>query len=133
MKARIADEDACVGLVAEHMEAVEGDIMERLGEISEDVVAGEISLFELLNAALPKETGVRPRELREADKDYLVGIVKRDWDIRHMNLIDHQRTAGFGHVCHSTIVQALHEHGIQAYGEEWKFILMPENKITGFE
>ncbi|RPB05483.1 hypothetical protein L873DRAFT_1899051 [Choiromyces venosus 120613-1] len=50
-----------------------------------------------------------------------------------MNLIDFQRTAGFGHVCPSTILKALHECGIQAYREEWKFILKPENKVTRFQ
>jgi len=133
MEARIAEEDACVGLVEENVAEVEENIMERLREISEDVMAREISWLELLKAAVPKETGVRPRKLSEADKDYLVGMVKRDWDTRHMNLIDLQRTVGFGHVCPSTILKALHEPGIRAYRQKWKFILKPENKITRFQ
>ncbi|RPA90925.1 hypothetical protein L873DRAFT_1838836 [Choiromyces venosus 120613-1] len=131
--AKIAEEDVCARVLEEDVTEIEEDIMERLGEISVDVMAGEIGLLELLKAAVPKKTGVRPRKLSEADKDYLIGIVKRDWRTRHMNLIDLQRTAGFGHVCPSTILKALHECGIQAYREEWKFILKPENKVTRFQ
>ncbi|RPB05913.1 hypothetical protein L873DRAFT_1796759, partial [Choiromyces venosus 120613-1] len=73
--AKIAEEDVCARVLEEDVTEIEEDIMERLGEISVDVMAGEIGLLELLKAAVPKKTGVRPRKLREADKDYLVGIV----------------------------------------------------------
>ncbi|KAG0136970.1 hypothetical protein HOY82DRAFT_598398 [Tuber indicum] len=83
---RRAEESVGMRLVEEEVEEAEEDIMERLGEISKDVMVGEIN------------------------KDYLVGIVKRDWNTYHMNLIDLQRTAGYGHVCSSTILKASREH-----------------------
>ncbi|KAG0131868.1 hypothetical protein HOY82DRAFT_607208 [Tuber indicum] len=110
-EARRAEESVCVRLVEEEVKEAEEDIMERLGEINKNVMVGEISLLEQLKV-VPKKTEVRPRKLSEADKDHLVGIVKQDWNTHHMNLIDLQRTAGFGHVCPSTMLKALHERRI---------------------
>ncbi|KAG0123963.1 hypothetical protein HOY82DRAFT_635811 [Tuber indicum] len=91
-EARRAEESVYVRLVEEEVEEGEEDIMERLREISEDNWLEKLVYLSY--------------------KDYLVGIVKWDWNTHHMNLIDLQRTAGFGHVYSSTILKALHEHGI---------------------
>jgi len=44
-----------------------------------------------------------------------------------MKLIDIRREAGLSHVSDSTVMRALHEQGIKAYREEFKFILKDEN------
>jgi len=44
-----------------------------------------------------------------------------------MELIDIRREAGLSHVSDSTVMRALHEQGIKAYREEFKFILKDEN------
>lgn len=55
--------------------------------------------------------------------------VKRDWATRHMSLIEIQEATGFNHVSLMAILNALHERGIKAYREEFKFILKPESKV----
>jgi hypothetical protein len=44
-----------------------------------------------------------------------------------MRVIDLRREALLSHISDSTILRALHEQGIQAYREEFKFILQPHN------
>ena len=44
-----------------------------------------------------------------------------------MKLIDIRREAVLSHVSDSTVMRALHEQGIKAYREEFKFILKDEN------
>lgn len=92
------------------------------------VAEEEVSLLELLAASKPGITTGRPRKLTEADKDHLVVVVKRDWATRHMSLVEIQQEAGFGHIAASTVLNALHERGIKAYREEFKFILKSQNK-----
>lgn len=59
----------------------------------------------------------------------MIRTVKRDWGTRHMSLTEIQCEARLGHVSKSTVLRALHERGLKAYREEFKFILTPENKL----
>jgi hypothetical protein len=94
------------------------------------VACEEISLTELLAAAAPdKPPGQRPK-LSQADKDRLISVVKRNWETRHMSLVELQLEAGLSHVSPSTVLKALNERGIKSYREEWKFILKPEDKVN---
>ncbi|KAA8896134.1 hypothetical protein FN846DRAFT_966290 [Sphaerosporella brunnea] len=70
----------------------------------------EVPLSELLAAAKPRVSTGRPQALSEQEKDIL-------------------EVTGFNHVSLMTILNALHERGIKAYREEFKFILKPENKV----
>lgn len=82
--------------------------------------------MELLAGAKPGITTGRPPKLTEADKDHLIEVV--NWETRHMSSVEIQQKAGLGHVATTTVLKALHERGIKAYREEYKFILKPENK-----
>ncbi|KAA8913099.1 hypothetical protein FN846DRAFT_886784 [Sphaerosporella brunnea] len=95
------------------------------------VAEEEVPLGELLAASKPGVPTGRPPKLTEVDKDELVAIVKRDWATRHMSLVEIKQTAGprFENVSETIILAALHERGIKAYREDFKFILKAEDKL----
>lgn len=97
-----------------------------------DLLSEEFSLLELISKDCldPDARSGRPKALSEEEKDQLVATVKRDFNTRRMKLVDLRREAELSHVCDTTVYNALYEHGIKAYQEEFKFILSPENKAT---
>ncbi|RPA90588.1 hypothetical protein L873DRAFT_402325 [Choiromyces venosus 120613-1] len=64
----------------------------------------------------------------EQGKDSLVTFVKRNFMTRRMKLVDIWQEAGLSHVCNGTVFNALVECRLEAYREEFKFILSPECK-----
>lgn len=70
----------------------------------------------------------RPAVLSEVEKKKLVDVARGDFKTRRMRLVDLQREAGLGQICRTTALKALHENGIKAYQEDFKFILTGENK-----
>lgn len=92
----------------------------------------EVSLLELISKDCldPDARSGRPKALSEEEKDRLIATVKRDFDTRRMKLVDLRQEAGLSHVSDSTVYKALREQEIKAYWEEFKFILLPENKTT---
>ena len=57
-----------------------------------------------------------------------MAFIKRDFDTRRIQMNDIQREAGFSHVSVKTLLRALKERKIGAYHEEFKPILIAENK-----
>ena len=72
----------------------------------------------------------RPPSLTVLEKKTFVNMAKRDFQSRRMRIIDLQREAGVGRVSQTTALKALHENGIKAYREDFKFILSTENKTV---
>ena len=76
----------------------------------------------------PNTRSGRPTSLTLEEKKHLVVTVKMSFTTRRMRLVDLRREASLSHVSDSTVFRALHEHGLKAYHEEFKFILSAENK-----
>ena len=70
----------------------------------------------------------RPLALTIGEKKILVDTVRKGFCSRRMRIVDLQQEAGLGHVCRTTIFKALHENGLKAYREDFKFILSTDNK-----
>jgi hypothetical protein len=60
-------------------------------------------------------------------KKQFVATVKTNFNTGRMKLVDLRREAGLSHFCDTTVYNALHQRGIKASSEEFKFILLPEN------
>ena len=88
------------------------------------------SLLDLIAADVldPNSRPGRPTVLTLNDKKHLLKTVKRSFSTRRMRVVDLRREASLSHVSDSTILRALHELGLKAYCEEFKFILTAENK-----
>lgn len=101
-------------------------------QLERPVLPEEIPLLELIAADVlkPDSRSGRPQVLSEEEKDRLVAVVKRDFKTRRMKVVDLRQEAGLSHVSDFPILKALHERGLKAYREEFKFILTTENKAV---
>lgn len=78
--------------------------------------ASEITLLELIAEDILKhnDRSGRPQSLSKEEKDRLIAIVKRDFNIRHMWLVDLRCEAGLSRVSDFPVFKTLHERGLNA-------------------
>ncbi|KAG0125456.1 hypothetical protein HOY82DRAFT_616511 [Tuber indicum] len=97
----------------------------------EESLEEPFSMLKLISAKIlnrNKRSG-RPQALSTTEKDILSSLVRRDFTTRRMKLVDLQQEAGLGHVCLTTVFNALAERGLGAYQEQFKYILNPISKL----
>ena len=116
---------------AEKRKEREQEIGDNLAAELDDSGGEEIPLLELIakDCLDPKSRSGRPRKLSATEKQRLAATVRRGYT-RRMKLVDLRREAGLGDVSDTTVLRALHEQGIKAYREEFKFILDEKNMQT---